>query len=144
MLCYVFRQIFEHIKIFYRTDIPATNTLHSLANLPSTQSHISIPMYIKIVEHDWLPTYKAIYKFQACDWEKNFKLTANLKKAYFSDLAQKKWLTYLEAQISAFFRVKDHKTLVLNTTFVVFGIFGTVVIALLVCKSDLSNMHTYL
>ena len=39
--------------------------------------------------------------------EKKFKLTANLKKAYFSDIAQKKWFTLLEAQISAFFEVKD-------------------------------------
>ena len=75
--------------------------------------------------------------------EKKFKLTANLKKAYFSNLAQKKWLTTLEAKISAFFRVKDHKRLVLNTIFVVFGVFGTYLIRLLVCKSDLSNMHTY-
>ena len=57
---------------------------------------------------------------QACDWKKNLKLTANLKKAYFSDFAQKKWLTSLEAQISAFFEVKDHKKLVLNTIFCCF------------------------
>ena len=43
--------------------------------------------------------------------EKKLKLTAKLKEAYFSDIAQKKWLTYLEAQISAFFLVKHHKRL---------------------------------
>ena len=28
--------------------------------------------------------------YQACDWKKILKLTAELKKAYFSDIAQKK------------------------------------------------------
>ena len=64
--------------------------------------------------------------FQACDWKKDLKLNANLKKAYFSDIAQKKWLTSLEAQISAFFRVKDHKRLVLNTIFCCFWDFWNI------------------
>ena len=71
------------------------------------------------------------------------KKILSLKKSYFSDLVQIKWLTTLEAKNSAFFRVKDHKRLVLNTTFVVFVIFRTFLISLLVCKSDLSDMHTY-
>ena len=58
--------------------------------------------------------------------KKKVKLSANLKKAYFSDLAQKELLTTLEAKISAFFRVKDHKRLVLNTTFVVFWDFWNI------------------
>ena len=74
--------------------------------------------------------YFYFWSYQACDWKKKFKLTANIKKAYFSDIAQKKWLTSLEAQIYAFFEVKDHKRLVLNIIFVVFGIFVTFLITL--------------
>ena len=50
-------------------------------------------------------------------------LSAEFKKAYFSDIARKKWLTLLEAQISAFLEVKDHKRLVFRNMFCCFWDF---------------------
>ena len=47
---------------------------------------------------------------QACDWKKFFKL-AECKKAYFSDIAQKKKVKSTDVRL---FEVEDHKRLVLN------------------------------
>ena len=62
--------------------------------------------------------------------KKNLSLLPTSKKLTFLILPRKRWLTLLEAQIYAFFEVKDHKRLVLNIIFVVFGIFVTFLITL--------------
>ena len=120
-----------------------TNQMHLLWELV-VRTHYHPDKWIMVIQEIYPTQGYRIFRchgvaYQACDWKKKLKLTANLKKAFFPDFAQKKWLTLLEAQISAYIEVKDHKRLFL----VVFGIFVTFFITLLVCKSDLSNMHTY-
>ena len=44
--------------------------------------------------------------------EKKIKLTVNLKKAYFSDIAQKKMVRIVRSTEVTCFEVKDHKRLV--------------------------------
>ena len=58
---------------------------------------------------------KAVSIHKACDWKKICSLLPTSKKLTFPILPRKKWLTLLEAHISAFFEVRDHKRLVLNT-----------------------------
>ena len=84
--------------------------------------------------------YLCLWKlhFQAYDWKKFWKLTAELERAYFSDIALKKKVRSTEFRI---FEVKDHKRLVLNTIFCCFWEFVTFSITLLVCKSNFRNMH---
>ena len=55
--------------------------------------------------------------------KKKFELTANLKKAYFSDITQKKMVYIVRSTDFRRFEVKDHKRLVLNTIFCCFWDF---------------------
>ena len=58
---------------------------------------------------------KVSWLIQACDWKKILKLTAKLKKAYFSGIAQIKLAYIVSGTVFRLFGVKDPYRPVLST-----------------------------
>ena len=73
LLLFFFLALYE--KHFFSKNAIDANNPNSQLNLPNGTIYRDEQLFMS---------------YQACDWKKKFKLTANLKKAYFSDIAQKK------------------------------------------------------